>query len=118
MANQVLRIEAPIKTVSEMNRREHWTARNKRRVQQRREVYFAWKVGVAGKRKRFGVPCTVKLTRLGVRMLDDDNLRGALKFVRDQVAELLGMDDADERLTFEYAQETGSGYGVVIEVFV
>ena len=113
-----LKIEAPIKTVSELNQREHWTVRNKRRVAQRKEVYYAWKVGVAGKRKLYNAPCTVKLTRLGVKMLDDDNLRGAFKYVRDQIAELLGMDDADDRLKFEYAQEAGQKYGVVIEVFV
>jgi len=33
-----------------------------------------------------------------------DNLRGALKAVRDQVATWLGVDDADPRVTWEYGQ--------------
>jgi hypothetical protein len=113
----ILKVEAPIKTVSEMNARCHWSVRNKRRAEQRREVYYAWKVAVAGCKRRLSAPYLIKLTRRGIKVLDDDNCQGAMKFVRDQVAELLGLDDADDQITFEYAQETGSGYGVVIEVY-
>lgn len=115
--NPILKIEAPIKTVSEANRRDHWSVRNKRRAEQRREVYFAWKVAVAGCRRRLNAPYLIKLTRRGIKVLDSDNLASSFKGIRDQVAELLGIDDGDERISFEYAQETGSGYGVVIEVF-
>lgn len=114
---ELLRVEAPVRTVSEMNVREHWAVRNKRRAKQRRMVYYAWKVAVAGKRRLLGAPCTVRLTRLGAKLLDSDNLQMSFKHIRDQVAELLGMDDADERLTFEYAQEAKRDFGVVIEVF-
>jgi hypothetical protein len=46
----------------------------------------------------------VTLMRCGPRKLDDDNLRGAMKSVRDQLAQWLGLDDADERIVWGYAQ--------------
>lgn len=67
------------------------------------------------------LPCNVRLTRIG-RRLDDDNLRGALKYIRDAIAELLvpglaiGRADDDERINWEYNQEKGK-VGVRIEVY-
>lgn len=47
----------------------------------------------------------VKLTRYSCGTLDDDNLRGSLKSVRDGVADALGIADNDGRVRWEYAQE-------------
>ena len=111
MAN--VKLELPIRTVSELNSRDHWRLRNLRRLEQRRTVYYAWKAKV---RRKPVLPCTVKLTRLGPRRLDDDNCQGSFKFCRDVIAELLGVDDADPRIKFEYDQQQSTRYGVVIEV--
>lgn len=54
-----------------------------------------------GKPNRF----VVLLTRISVGYLDDDNLRGSFKAVRDQIASWLGIDDGHERIRFVYAQE-------------
>jgi hypothetical protein len=51
--------------------------------------------------------------------LDDDNLRGALKAVRDAVTDALGLrTDADERVQWHYAQaRVGRGcYGIEVAV--
>jgi len=61
-----------------------------------------------GNKPRPALPCTVLMTRIAPRKLDDDNLRGAFKAVRDQVAAWLGVDDADPRVTWAYAQERGA----------
>ena len=53
----------------------------------------------------FPLPCVVGLTRFGSKELDDDNLRRALKPVRDGVAKWLGIDDADKRVTWVYSQQ-------------
>jgi hypothetical protein len=45
--------------------------------------------------------------------MDGDNSIGSLKAVRDGVADALGIDDGDPRLTWEYRQETGP-FGVRI----
>jgi hypothetical protein len=48
----------------------------------------------------------VALVRCSAGQLDDDNLRGAFKSVRDQIALWLGLDDASERITWVYGQRT------------
>lgn len=50
------------------------------------------------------------------RGLDDDNLRGALKAVRDEVAKALGVDDKEPRVTWRYAETRGSEHGVRIVI--
>jgi hypothetical protein len=48
----------------------------------------------------------VKLTRIGPNELDDDNLRGSLKAVRDELAAQLGVDDRDRRVRWAYDQRS------------
>lgn len=104
-------VEIPgLKTVSEMNVREHWAIRNKRRAHQARLVRSA--LLVAGVRK--GVPRRVHLTRVGRRPMDSDNACISFKAIRDSVAEVLGFNDSHDVWT--YAQEAGP-YGVRIEVW-
>lgn len=70
-------------------------------------------------------PFRIVLTRIGPRLLDDDNLRGAFKSIRDEVAALLDRNDgARSGLSWEYAQERRSVrrgvpafYAVRIEVY-
>jgi hypothetical protein len=88
----------PIKTVSLTNQREHWRTRYKRTKYQREAVSMLMPKGVP-------VPCTVRLTRISSGVLDDDNLPASLKSVRDQIAALSGVDDADPRIKWVYAQE-------------
>lgn len=40
-----------------------------------------------------GIPTSVEMRRYGVRLLDDDNLTGACKHVRDAVAAFFSVDD-------------------------
>ena len=65
-------------------------------------------------------PLVVTMTRLSRGELDDDNLRGALKAVRDGIADALGLaSDRDPRVRWEYGQGRGSArmpFGVRIEV--
>ena len=109
-----LSITVPLRTVSAANMREHHMARAKRVKAER------WAVGVHLNRyKPPTMPCVVMLGRVSkaYRMLDDDNLRGALKAVRDEVARWLGVDDGDDRVIWRYAQKCGCiEWGVVIVV--
>lgn len=53
-----------------------------------------------------GAPVTVTVTRCSAGELDShDNLRTALKHVVDGVADFLGCDDRDSRVTWVYAQQ-------------
>lgn len=102
----------PLRTGRGLNSREHWSARS-RRVKAEREAVTWALVG----RDKPRTPCTVLLTRVAPSNgLDDDNLAGALKAVRDAVATWLQVDDRDrETVRYEYTQRRGA-WGVEIEV--
>jgi hypothetical protein len=107
--------EIPLHTGRGLNDREHWAARH-RRVQRERQVTSA--LLPRGLPKLVGPgPYTVTLTRQAPSNgLDDDNLAGALKSVRDEVAAALGVNDGHvEDVRFHYAQRRGD-WAVLIEV--
>src|SRR5271157_4200427 len=107
-ARVVVTVSLPLRTRSILNVREHWSKRAARAQEQR-----------AVTRMRLAVvrewpprlPAVVTLTRVGPRALDDDNLQGSLKAVRDGVADALGVDDGSDEVRWSYAQERG-GYAV------
>ncbi len=88
----------------------HWSTLARRRKAERRTA--------ATLCPAHALPATVTLTRLSAGELDDDNLRGALKGVRDGVADRLGVDDRDPRVTWRYAQARcpRGQYGVRIDI--
>lgn len=100
-----LSVNVPVETVSEANQRDHWAKRAKRAKKQRK---WTWACLAQAHGLRGPAPCTVRLIRISPRALDDDNLRGALKAVRDGVADWLKVDDRDERVVWEYGQEKGA----------
>ena len=101
----------PVKTVSELNMREHWAAKARRAKAQIQAV--GW--GFAG-RMPPKPPVAVRMTRIGKRILDTDNLEGALKHVRDGVAKWLMVDDGRPDIRWICRQEIGKEYGVRIEI--
>lgn len=64
-------------------------------------------------------PCVVVLVRISPRPLDSDNAASALKRVRDGVADALGIDDADQRVSWVVEQRRGPAKvrGVIVEVY-
>lgn len=99
----------PIRTKSTANLREHHMARYRRTDGQKRAVRRrcpAWTAGPL---------LEVRLTRVAPRQLDDDNLAGALKSVRDAVATWLRVDDGSPLVRWAYAQERGEA-AVRVEV--
>lgn len=97
-------ITIPMRTVPGMNVREVWQARS-RRVKRERSV-VGWVLSV---QKKPEIPCQVRLTRIAPSAgVDDDNLSGSLKAIRDQVAEWLGVDDKHRDIVrYVYAQKRG-----------
>ena len=106
--------QVPVRTVSETNQRECWQSRHRRRAKQRSSTAL-----LLSQHDRPELPVVVRLTRVAPRDLDTDNLRSALKAPRDGVADWLGVDDADERVTWDYDQRRGQPrqYAVDVEVF-
>jgi hypothetical protein len=95
-------IYLPIATVSLANMRDHWRTTAARAKIHRQQAHL-----MTGPLKSLILPATIRLVRVSPRLLDDDNLRGALKSVRDGIADRLGIDDRDPRVTWEYDQEKG-----------
>lgn len=113
----MIRIDLPIRTVSEANARGHWSKKAKRAKGQR-HIAWAHVFSFGTAKRRECLPGVVTLTRIAPRALDGDNLQSALKAVRDGVADALGVNDADPRVTWQYAQERGKArqYGVRVEI--
>lgn len=107
----------PIKTVSEANSSEHWTAKSKRHQQQKFFIQLALKKNI----HLVSLPCEVKLIRIG-RKLDFANLVCSLKWVEDSVADMLipglkpGRADGDPRIKTEFCQEPGKILAIRIEI--
>lgn len=99
---------------------EHWTEKHERHKKQKKIVFYS----LSPHRDKFSLPCTVRMTRLAPRELDeDDNLRIALKWIKDAIAEVITQDfvpgraDGDKRIKWEYDQEFSSEYKVKIEIW-
>lgn len=103
------------------NEREHHMARWRRYQSERATTEGAALVQLGGQvRARLVLmekPLVVTLTRLGKRLLDDDNLPAACAAVRDQLAVMLGVTDGpnDKRVSWKYDQLVGD-YAVDVRI--
>jgi hypothetical protein len=96
----------------EDNTRGSWHGGASRAAQQRRTVALFFRS------LRHAVPCNVRIIRIAPSRLDDDNLARAAKAVRDQLAEWLGVDDRDERVSWCVAQTKGGVREYAVRVIV
>lgn len=64
------------------------------------------------------LPLLITITRIGPRKLDDDNLASACKYIRDQIAATVGVDDGSDQYSWRYEQKTShyGQYGVDVEI--
>lgn len=107
----------PIRTARGGNNREHHMARHRRVAAERFATAALIRSQMAQQRARMPqLPVAVTLTREGPGELDDDNLRGSLKAIRDEVAAWFKTDDRDPRITWAYAQRSRKTWGVAITV--
>lgn len=108
-----MRFYVPIRLVSLLNERFHW----RKLSQLRKKQKAATKRSMTGKEIP-PLPLIITITRVGKRVLDDDNLATSCKYVRDQIAEVVGVDDGSPLYTWRYQQRTSSSekYGVEVEI--
>lgn len=111
-----MRIEIPMRVVSEANQSMsgNWWSKVGR-VKEQRNCVWHWMYKFRGK---LPFPARVTLTRIGPRLLDSDNLQGAFKAVRDEVAAAIGQDDGNPSYEWAYKQVRGKPkqYAIVIEI--
>ncbi len=109
----MIEFEIPVRTVNPTNNRQHWRVVWQRSKNQRSlakaKTEMAWPQPF---------PCVVTLTRISPGTLDDDNLRPALKSIRDGIADAFGVADNDPRIDWRYAQEKckPKRYGVRVKI--
>jgi hypothetical protein len=108
----------PIKLESP-NKQVHWRVKNKINQQIHKKLLSQ----MPREFDYIELPCTIKLIRIAPRKFDYDNLVFGFKKIRDVLADFLlpnlaaGRADSDERMTWEYAQESKNGeYGVKIYI--
>lgn len=115
----------PVKTKSTLNQRLHHFAKAKQAAAQRDAAKLAG-LGAKGRSNTnlVGRRFVVVLTRVATRDLDSDNLAGALKSVRDGVADVFfgGEDKESGGLSWVYRQERSpyakaDGSGVRVQIF-
>lgn len=116
-------VGSPLRTVSALNAREAPLVRASRVKRERSATFAALASGPGWRVQRQlwrlladGGRLVVTLTRVSRGELDDDNLRGALKAVRDEVASWLRIDDRDPRVRWAYAQERVQSFAVRIRI--
>jgi hypothetical protein len=117
MTPSSIKFHASILTVSEANCHRHWCGRQKRAKAQRAAVLvYLMRAGAGAMRAAKPEGLAVRFTRVGKQYLDDDNLAGAFKHVRDGVAEFFGVDDGNRGFwTWNYDQRIGMT-GIEIEI--
>lgn len=113
-----LRVVVPIRTVSVANTREHWARKARRANAERVAVSLMLRPLLRDKPAGTWLPCTVTLTRIAPRELDDDNAVRACKAVRDQVACEICVDDRDPRVRWRYAQRRGRVREYAVEITI
>lgn len=111
-----LAFDVPVRTVSLTNQRGHWGKRARRAKDERLATWGAWHAtphhyrGALLGALAAGAQLQVLMRRVDPSRLDDDNIRGALKHVRDELARCLGLaDDADPRVAWAYDQRHEAG---------
>ena len=100
-----------------LNARTHWTRRAARAKKERAVVAVAlrcqWFPGIDAPTP----PTTCTLARIAPRLLDDDNLQGAFKSIRDEVAAFFGVDDGPKGpIAWRYEQRKGAPRQYAVQI--
>jgi hypothetical protein len=105
----MIEFDIPVKTVNELNAHEHWRMRQRRAKEQRKVAYWhAIQKWVRAKFVQSGENAVVTLRRASPGELDSDGHVASHKHVRDGLADALGLDDRDQRVTWMYGEQIRS----------
>lgn len=111
----MVRFRIQIRLPSLLNERLHWRQLAALKEGQRWATRLCLRDAVNRGAELPAPPLLVTITRVGPRRLDDDNLQAACKYVRDEVAAQVGVDDGSDQYTWRYEQRIGD-YAVEVEI--
>lgn len=109
----------PLRTGAGLNDRMHWRTRHGKVKKERGTACLMTRLELNRRPRYFSYPIVVTLTRLSSGELDEDNLAGSLKAIRDGIADAFECDDsARSRLRFIYRQEKckRGAFGVKVRI--
>lgn len=110
-----MKFHIPIRLPSLANSRLHWTKMKSVKKDQKLATYLCIKNALNRGARFPHPPLLVTITRVGPKKMDDDNVAAACKYVRDEIADAIGLDDGSDQYTWVYKQEIGE-YGVDVEI--
>lgn len=119
MTRQARIVTLPFRLMSPNQVRGHWGRHAKREEEERGVTRLAYRGPLREFRlelDEFRTHVDVSFTRLGRKPFDSDNLAMSFKHVRDGVADALGVDDGDERVSWFYGQRIALYYAIEIRV--
>lgn len=97
-----------LRLYSEANESKHWRSKMHRTKLQRDTTRHVMELTGIDPAYWFArLPIAITITRIAARDLDTDNLASGIKHCRDSVAEWLGIDDKDRRVTWVNDQRRG-----------
>jgi hypothetical protein len=105
-----MKLLIPLRLPSLSNVRLHWRAMSSLKKKQKRVTRL-----VLSRVIMPPCPLTITITRIGPMKLDGDNLQASCKYVRDEIARAVGVDDGSDVYTWNYEQRIGT-YGVEVLV--
>lgn len=111
--------EIQFRTAAWANARGHWRAQSGRKKSEREAAFAIWSMLSRPRRELLDAKNTTLLfVRYSPRVLDDDNLPTAFKYIRDELVRLMGYVDDSHRcgLTFAYDQVKRKNYGVKVQL--
>lgn len=94
------------------NGRAHWRVRHRHAKRVRALIPL---VLAPHRRALPALPVVVTITRCSPGTMDDDNAVASAKAVRDAIADVLGVDDRDPRVTWVVRQKRAP-WGVEVEI--
>ena len=106
------------------NSPEHWTARHARVKREKKSLAHAM-MESGNLNKLFHLPCTVIITRISPRRMDEDNYIASAKAIKDFIAGIIipglapGRADGSEFIVWKYQQERRSKgeYAINIKIY-
>lgn len=112
-----MKFKFPLRVNSTLNKRQHYLAKWSVSKKHRQAAMLYTANALFGKNIHEGAPLTIWITRYGKKELDFDNLAGALKSVRDGIADALGLksDKESPTLSWKYGQAKGE-YMIEVEI--